>query len=159
MAYFSTPNEVSAMPGYPAPISNERIAAVLTGQNWTYETDEDGDLCGGWDGHMFYFLRMGANKEIFMVRGRWEARLPLGMGSQLLPVLNEWHLTHFFPKAVVVDFPDDGNSRVFTEVTVDCEHGISDEQLLLHINAGINSALGLFEELEKRFPGLGTAGQ
>ena len=154
MGYFATPVEASAAPGRVRPLSSARLAAVLDGQHWRYETDEDGDLRGSWDGHMFYFMRMGQNKEIFMVRGRWEARPPIGLDDQLLPVLNAWHREHFFPKAVLVEFPDDGNARIFTEVTIDCESGISDEQLLLHIRAGINASLGLFEELDKAFPGL-----
>jgi len=156
MGYFATPNESSAAPGRLAPLSAARITGALDSRSWNYETDDDGDINGNWDGHLFYFLRMGENEEIFMVRGRWEARIPLGMDPQILPVLNTWHKEKLFPKAVLVDFPDDGNSRVFTEVTIDCEHGISDEQLLLHIDAGINTALSLFKKLDEAFPGLQT---
>jgi len=156
MGYFATPNESSAAPDRLAPLSNARITGALDSRSWNYDVDEDGDVNGNWDGHLFYFLRMGENKEIFMVRGRWEARPPIGMDAQILPVLNSWHRDKLFPKSLLVDFPDDGNSRVFTEVTIDCEHGISDEQLLLHIDAGINTALSLFKRLNETFPGLQT---
>lgn len=142
------------MPGRVAPLSAQRICSALDGQGWRYKTDEDGDVSGSWDGHMFYFLRLGGDKEVFMVRGRWEARPSSDLAPQLLTVMNTWHREHIFPKAVLVDFPEDGNCRVFTEVTIDCEHGVTDKQLLLHIGAGINTALSLFKELDKAFPGL-----
>jgi len=154
MGYFATPNEFSAAPGRVTPLSPERITAALDRRDWHYDVDEDGDINGNWDGHIFYFLRLGEHEEIFMVRGRWEARLPLGMDDKVLPVLNTWHREKLFPKALLVDFTEDGNSRVFTEVTLDCEHGVTDEQLLLHIDAGINTALSLFKVLNENFPGL-----
>ncbi|MCL2782685.1 MAG: YbjN domain-containing protein [Propionibacteriaceae bacterium] len=157
MAYFTQPSESGVTPGRVAPLSAERIAAALDSQNWRYETDDDGDLSGSWDGHMFYFLRMGQDKEIFMVRGRWEARPSLDLNPQIMQLLNTWHREHLFPKAVLVDFPEDGNSRVFTEVTIDCEHGVTDQQLLLHIGAGINTSLSLFKELNSTFPGFQDA--
>jgi len=156
MGYFATPNESSAAPGRVAPLTPERITSALDSRGWNYDIDDDGDVNGNWDGHLFYFLRLGQSEEIFMVRGRWEARIPLDMGEKILPVLNTWHKEKLFPKAVLVDFVDDGNARVFTEVSIDCEHGISDEQLTLHIDAGINSALQLFEQLNENFPGLQT---
>lgn len=154
MGYFAQPTESGAAPGRATPLSTDRIAAALDSQSWNYETDEDGDIRGSWGGHVFYFLRMGRDNEIFMVRGRWEARPPSDLAPRLLEWLNVWHKEHLFPKAVVVDFADDGNCRVFTEVTIDCEHGITDEQLLLHIRAGLESSLNLFEEIDKAFPGL-----
>jgi len=156
MGYFATPAEATAAPGRVSPLTPERITAALDSRQWNYDTDEDDDVNGNWDGHLFYFLRMGQNQEIFMVRGRWEARIPLDLAAKVLPALNDWHKEKLFPKAVFVEFPDDGNARVFTEVTIDCEQGISDEQLMLHIDAGINTALQLFEELDKQFPGLQT---
>jgi len=154
MGYFATPAQVSAAPGRATPLTLERITTALDSQGWRYATDEDGQVYGGWDGHNFYFLRMGRNETMLMVRGRWEARLPLGMDNSVLPVLNDWHQEYFFPKAFLVDFPDDGNSRVFTEVTIDCAHGITDDQLLTHIHAGIDMSLALFKKLNEAFPGL-----
>ena len=142
------------MPGRVTALSSDRIAAALDSQGWHYEVDEDGDIRGSWGGHMFYFLRMGRDREVLMVRGRWEARPTIEQGFEMLPWLNTWHRENLFPKAVVVDFPDDGNCRIFTEVTIDCEHGITDEQLMLHIRAGLQSALSMFEEANKAFPGL-----
>jgi len=137
-----------------APLSLERITSALDARDWDYEIDEDGDVSGNWDGHLFYFLRMGEREEILMVRGRWEARIPLNWDDKVLPVLNSWHRDKLFPKAVLVDFAEDGNSRVFTETTIDCEYGITDDQLLLHIDAAINTTLSLFKVLDEAFPGL-----
>jgi len=151
---FAKPPEATDAPGRASRLTPQRIAAALDSGNWSYNIDDEGDANGTWDGHTFHFLRMGAEDDIFMVRGRWEARIPLEMGSQILPVLNSWHKEQLFPKAVLVDFPDDGNSRVFTEMTIDCGPGISDEQLASHIDVGINNALMLFKELDRHFPGL-----
>ena len=153
MGYFATPSSVSAAPGRTAPLTQERLTAALDSQNWHYAVGDDDEIYGSWDGHTFYFLRLGSNQTVLLVRGRWEARLPLEM-SQMLPVLNDWHKEYFFPKAFLVDFPDDGNGRVFTEVTIDCGHGITDDQLMTHIHAGIDMALALFKKLNETFPGL-----
>ena len=154
MGYFAQPTDGGAMPGRTAPLTPDRVQAALDSQRWHYEIDEDGDPRGSWDGHMFYFLRVGQHQQIFMVRGRWEARPSIETGVQILPVLNQWHSDHLFPKAHVVNFEDDGNARVFTEVIIDCEHGITDDQLMLHISAAITTSLDLFSELDKAFPGL-----
>ena len=154
MGHFAQPTDSGAMPGRVGPLTTQRLQAALESQNWHFETDEDGDLRGSWDGHMFYFLRVGPSQEIFMIRGRWEARPAISLAETMLPVVNKWHREHLFPKAHIVDFPEDGNSRVFTEVIIDCEHGVTDEQLLLHISAGISTALDLFKDLNEAFPGL-----
>ena len=154
MGYFATPASISAAPGRTVPLSQERVTAALDRQGWHYAVNEDGTVYGSWDGHTFHFLRMGTNQTMFLIRGRWEARLPLGLDAQVLAVLNEWHREYFFPKAFLVDFPQDGNSRVFTEVTLDCAPGISDDQMMTHIHAGIDLALALFKKLDETFPGL-----
>jgi len=154
MGYFAQPTDSGAMPGRVAPLTPARLQATLDSQHWHYEVDEDGDLRGSWDGHMFYFMRVGPHQEILMIRGRWEARPSIETGESMLPLLNKWHREHLFPKAHVVDFPDDGNSRVFTELVIDCEHGVTDEQLLLHISAGITTSIDLFKDLNKAYPGL-----
>ena len=145
------------MPGRVAPLSIERIMTALDSRDWRYEVDDDGDACGSWDGHMFYFSRMGQNKEIFMVRGRWEARPAIDLAPEILVLLNDWHRDHLFPKGLIVKFPDDGILRVFTELTIDCEQGITDNQLMLHISAGISTSLDLFKALADSFPGLQEA--
>ena len=41
---------------------------------------------------------------------------------------------------------------VYTEHTVDYEHGVSDAQLDLHVTGGIASALRFFAELDEKYP-------
>ena len=135
-------------------MTTELLKSTMDKQQWKYIITSSGDLHSAWDGHGFDFMRQGPNHEILIVRGRWEARPSISLHQQILDLLNGWNRDRFFPKAYIVDFPEDGNSRVVTEVVIDCEHGITEEQLKLHILSGITTSLKLFEQLNETFPGI-----
>ncbi|MBK7274508.1 MAG: YbjN domain-containing protein, partial [Actinomycetales bacterium] len=47
---------------------------------------------------------------------------------------------------------DEGQLRVISEHTLDYEHGLTDEQLNLHVNTGIATSCQLWERLNEAFP-------
>lgn len=152
MGFFDKPSDAPLMPGRPEPISKERIMKALDSQEYKYGTDDDGDIWGGWDGNTFWFILLGKAQEILVIRGRWDKRLEPSQRIEVLPTLDDWSRKHIFPKPLTVTFEDDGDLRVFGEVAIDCEHGITDEQLLLHIEAGIKTSLDMFEVVAAQFP-------
>jgi hypothetical protein len=152
MGYFDKPTDAPLLPGRLEPINKDRIMKALDSQEYHYTVDEDGDIWGGWDSNTFWFVLMGRAQEILVVRGRWDKRLDPQQRAEVLPILDDWSRQHIFPKPLTVTFEEDGDLRVFGEVSIDCENGISDEQLLLHIEAGIKTSLDMFEEVAKHFP-------
>ncbi len=132
------------------PLTIARVAERLDARGSVYGTDKDGDLVGRWDSHPFWFITMGAAKEYFQVRGRWARQVPGTEFGNVLLGANAWSESMVWPKLYVRIEAE--QVAVYSEHTVDYEHGVSDEQLDLHITVGIASALRFFAELDERYP-------
>ena len=100
-----------------APLSRDRITACLEARGFNFGIDDDGDVGGVWDGHLFYFFVLGQSGEYLQSRGRWNRVL-----------------------------------GVYAEHTVDYEHGVSDQQVDLHLACSITTGLQLFEHLDESYP-------
>lgn len=137
--------------GSPAPISRERIKQTLESQGWSYRVDPDGDISGGWEHGYFWFLLNGKQEEILIARGTWYPKLTpveLALASQ---VCEEWNRDRLWPK-VYPRINDEGDLLLHAEHIVDYEHGLTDEQLLLHIGTAVNTGGQFFEHLNSVFP-------
>lgn len=133
-----------------APLSKERILARLEANGANCGPDEDGDIGGIWDSHLFYFFVGGENSEILQLRGRWNRQVNQSQYQRLLELANQVNTEQLFPKAYVR--LEDGEVGLYAEHTVDYEPGVSDEQLDLHLAAGIGSSLQFFAEVDKLYP-------
>lgn len=151
MGFFTKPADVGRATPDLAPLSNERITATLDRCGWRYSIDSDGDVGGIWDGHMFYFLRFGKDKEILQVRGRWTRGVDPAERGRLLELVNDWNDGKVWPKAYV-HVNDKGQAHVFAELGVDYEDGLSDAQLERHLRCAIATSLQLFEHLDEQYP-------
>ena len=132
------------------PLTTARIAERLDARGSVYGTDKDGDLVGRWDGHPFWFMTMGREKEYLQVRGRWARQVPGTEFGNVLLGANAWSETMVWPKVFVRIEAE--QVAVYTEHTVDYEHGLTDEQLDLHLTVGIASALRFFARLDDLYP-------
>jgi hypothetical protein len=133
-----------------APLTPERIEAVLKKEGYYYFIDSDGDIGGHWGDHTFYFLRFGEDKEMLQVRGRWHRKIDPAWVAELSAAANEWNTAKLFPKAYVR--VTDNAIEVYGEHTVDYEHGVTDKQLLLQIDCGVQTTLSFFATLDEKFP-------
>lgn len=149
MGFFTKPDAASASPA-PQPLSHDRITAVLDARDMRYAVDDDGDIGGYWDGHLFYFFRMGGDQEYLQTRGRWNRKVGVDQMDRVVAVVNEWNASKLWPKGYVRS--EDGFVGVYAEHTVDYEHGVTDEQIDLHLACGITTALSLFEHLDEQYP-------
>jgi hypothetical protein len=132
------------------PLTIERVAARLDARGSVYGRDSDGDLVGRWDGHPFWFITMGRDKEYFQVRGRWARQVPTSEFGNVLLGANAWSETMVWPKLYVrIEMEQ---VAVYSEHTVDYEHGVTDAQLDLQITGGIASALRYFAQLDEKYP-------
>ncbi len=154
MGFFTKPDAEPTGSG-PQPLTHQRIIDCLDARGLQYGVDDDGDIGGYWDGHLFYFFRMGQAEEYLQVRGRWNRVVP---GDQLAPVMalvNAWNADKLWPKGYVR--LEGGDERpevvgVYAEHTVDYEHGLTDAQLDQHLACGISTSLQLFEHLDEAYP-------
>ncbi|CAM5784677.1 type III secretion system chaperone family protein [Cellulomonas persica] len=140
------------LPGQPAlePLSKERVTACLDARGLNYGIDDDGDIGGYWDGHLFYFFLMGESGEYLQARGRWNRKVAIDQLDALNRHVNEWNATRLWPKGYVRDEGDEVG--VYAEHTVDYEHGVSDEQIDLQLACSVATSLQLFEYLDEQYP-------
>jgi hypothetical protein len=110
----------------------------------------------GIDG-IIWFFTYGNQSEILQVRGIWDGKLSPADLPQALEVINEWNRDRLFPK-VYARVNDEGQLRVISEHTLDYEHGLTDDQLNLHVNTGIATSCQLWERLNEAFPEAAAAG-
>ena len=134
-----------------APLTKERIKATLEASSWSYHVDSDGDIGSGWDHGVIWFFTYGNQAEILQVRGIWDGKLSPDDLPQALDVVNEWNCDRLFPK-VYARINDERQLRVISEHSLDYEHGLTDEQLNLHVNTGIATSCQLWERLNEAFP-------
>ncbi|UZN02686.1 YbjN domain-containing protein [Cellulomonas sp. S1-8] len=154
MSFFTKDTSVPPPPAL-GPLSRDRITAALDGRDMRYGIDDDGDVGGYWDGHLFYFFIMGESGEHLQVRGRWNRKVDVAETPAVLAIVNEWNATHLWPKGYVRT--EDEVVGVYAEHTVDYEHGVSDEQIDLQLACGISTGLQLFEFLDDQYPAAAAA--
>ncbi|QBJ98699.1 YbjN domain-containing protein [Rhodococcus sp. ABRD24] len=136
-----------------APLSQERIKAALKRAGWSYCVDADGDIGVTWVYGSFHFLINGDSGELLCVRGFWHGKVEESEYLRALKVCNAWNFEKLWPKAYV-ERDDEGVLRLHAELSVDYEHGLSDDQLLQHLACAIDTSMTFFERVNKRFPEL-----
>ncbi|MFC0645223.1 YbjN domain-containing protein [Cellulomonas phragmiteti] len=152
MGFFTKDTSGPTTPAPPAlgPLSRDRVTAALDSRDMRYGIDDDGDVGGYWDGHLFYFFLMGQHEEYLQVRGRWNRKVGVDQLPAVLEIVNEWNASHLWPKGYVR--AEDDVVGVYAEHTVDYEHGVADEQVDLQLACGISTGLQLFEHLDEAYP-------
>jgi hypothetical protein len=114
--------------GHLLPLSNELIISVLEARGFSHQLDNDGDVCGNWQGNLIYFFRIGDRHEMLQVRTLAATVFGIEGVSRLYEFCNAWNHDRLWPKAYV-HVADDGSARVVGEVVADWEHGVTVAQL------------------------------
>jgi hypothetical protein len=128
-----------------SPLTRARVQAYLLGRGYTVGLDDDGDLTGTWDGNRFWFILTGADDEVLQVRGRWQRTLPSSRRTATLLAVNDWNRERIWPKVYLRE--DDDRIALFTEVSVDLEHGVTDDQLAQLVACGLGTGVQFFAAL------------
>ncbi|MFC8190133.1 YbjN domain-containing protein [Cellulomonas sp. NPDC057328] len=155
MAFFTKPTDIPDAPTPLAPLTQERITETLERREMRYGVDDDGDIGGYWDGHLFYFFRLGDNGAYLQVRGRWNRPVPVSELDAVTRLVNEWNAERLWPKGYVR--AEDAHVGVYAEHTVDYQHGLTDDQLDTHLACSISTGLALFEHLDEAYPEIAAA--
>lgn len=147
---------VPARAGAPAqlvPLTLSVVTAVLDDLEAKYFVDGDDAVGGVWENGYFYFFLLADDGEapVFQVYGQWERALPAELYPQAAVFANEWNAERAWPKAFVRSLDDD-SVGLYGELTVDFGPVVTHEQLDRAVNAGLSSALALFDEAALTFP-------
>ncbi|MCD4549491.1 MULTISPECIES: YbjN domain-containing protein [unclassified Schaalia] len=132
---------------FPA-LSQERIIQLFKQKNWRYYIDNEGDLGGMWEDNTFHFMLRGEKKEILVVSGRWHNNCPFEKLEQIRELIINWHRGKLWPKCYH-RIDDEGRIRLYTEVSVDYEHGLTDKQLEQHIDCALGTSGQFFSMLDE----------
>jgi hypothetical protein len=132
------------------PLTRERVEAYLVDRGYSVTFDEDGDITGTWDGHRFWFMLVGEEHEVLQVRGRWRRTLPYARRTAALLAVNDWNRERIWPKVYLRDEED--GTALYTEVSVDLEHGVTDDQLAQMIACGLGTGVQFFSALAGLVP-------
>ncbi|PZR55554.1 YbjN domain-containing protein [Xylanimonas oleitrophica] len=135
----------------PAPLSLERVVRWLEDSDFAYFTDSDGDVGGLWQGRLFYFLVLGEHEEVLQVRGQWHRDLTIERLEEILEICNAWNAERIWPKTYV-RVRDNGTVVVCTDVTVDVEQGVTDDQLDQLLQCGLSTGTMFFDHLDAEYP-------
>ncbi|WP_265523301.1 YbjN domain-containing protein [Oerskovia flava] len=135
----------------PTPLATSRVIEWITDSGYNYFVDSDGDVGGLWHGRLFYFLLFGPREEILQVRGQWNRDITIERLEEVLELCNEWNADRIWPKTYT-RVRDNGMVQVFTEVTVDLEHGVSDDQLDQLLQCGLSTGSMFFDALDEQYP-------
>jgi hypothetical protein len=143
-----------ALPGDPTagelgqlrPLTAELIVSVLDARGFTHRTDDDGNICGNWQGNLIYFFQIGERREMLQVRAMTAPVFDVEQVPRLHEFCNSWNHDRLWPKAYV-HVADDGTARVVGEVVADWEHGVTVAQLDQVMICGIATGCQLADAL------------
>ena len=154
MGYF-TKDGARTGTGAPTPLTQDAIKAVLDGWDAHYAVDDEGDIGGYWDGHLFYFFQGGQEGTVLTVRGRWGRRVGSDELGPMTALLNAWHDDKIWPKAYAR--PEGDDLGVYGEVSTPLGAGVTGDQLKDLISCGLATTLQLFEHLDEQYPAAAAA--
>jgi len=141
-------NSGASSPEAVRPLNRERVEAYLESQKYTVRVDDDGDLFGLFNDQPFWFVLMGEQKEILQVRGRWRHSVDEGRGVEVAQIVNDWNRDRIWPKTYTRS--EDGEIFIYSEVSTDFEHGVTDEQIAQTLACGLATGVQFFEHLAER---------
>jgi len=133
------------------PVTRARVIEWITDYGYSYFVDSDGDVGGLWHSRLFYFLLFGAQTEILQVRGQWNREITIERIEEVLDFCNDWNTDRIWPKAYF-RVRDNGMIQVYAEVSVDLEHGATDDQLDRLLACGLSTSAMLFDTLDGLYP-------
>ena len=152
---------VPADPAVPTPLTRERVIALFKKRDWRYFIDSEGDLGGIWDDATFYFFFHGEMKEIFWIHAQYPGTVDAGRLGVVRDVLEDSHRRRPWPMAHY-RIDDGGDIRVYAENAVDYEHGVTDDQLDLHLSCAISTIGSAMADVRSRLgmsdPASGSGG-
>lgn len=128
-------------PEQTSPATVARVAAALGASGYVTRT-EAGAVHGRWDG---YEMSITLEDGRVVIGGRWGRHVPEAMRAGLLVSLNDWHKGRWWPVAAA--YEEDDGLTVRTRFVVEAAEGISNEQLIASLGAGLRATVDMLKFL------------
>lgn len=134
------------------PLSQELLGEIFKSLDLRYFIDDEGDFGSIFDDNQFYFFFQGVQGEVLTIQARWHKAVAMDDLDELRVALNEWNRDKFWPRAYH-RVSDDGQIRVFGDLSVDFEPGVTPNQLEQTLRCVVATSTQLFASLADRFGG------
>lgn len=132
-------------------MSQERLVRLVESRGWRCQVDGDGDLVLRAGEDLISFMLRGEHAEVLNVLGQMVEDLPMSRLDEARFAIEEWHREHLWPVCFWRDNEDAGLTfTIGASVTVDWEPGVTDEQLLQHLDYGVLTCARAFEDFRNR---------
>ena len=128
-------------PEIPTEVTLARIAVALGANGYVTRTEKDA-VRGRWDG---FEIEIRIEDGRVLLEGHWGHRVDEVMRGVLLVSLNDWNKGRWWPSAATVE--EDGEITVATRFVLDAAAGISNEQLLAGLGAGLRATVDMLSFL------------
>lgn len=135
----------------PSKMTQPRIKAWCTAEDFVYFTDSEGDLGGFWNNRLFYFLLFGERDEVLQIRARWNREANIERLEEILDLCNAWNTERIWPKTYARVL-DNGTVNIMAESSFDLEQGVTDAQLARLLSCAVGTATLFFDEVDAHFP-------
>lgn len=122
-------------------LSRDRVAAILEKNDWSFGTDDDGDLIGTWDDTPFWFVLTGQQKEILQVVCQCRKTFEPNQLLDLQRALDDWNRDKIWPRAYFRTRPQTGALVIFGDVAIDYEKGVTDDQIEQQLHCAIDTGV------------------
>lgn len=139
--------EMRSLPAVLAPVTLQRIGAVLDLLDVRYLSDGAGNLMAMWERHAVLFALEGPDDEILVMRARPHATVPPDWADRAYRVVNEWNHTRRFCKAYMGDPTERGQLPIYAEVQVPLGAGVHEALLMELLTTGAAASSGFVDWL------------
>lgn len=119
-----------------------RVAAALAARGYTTRSAAD-RVSGMWDGFAFGFALEG---DTLVVTGAWGHELEDSHQPAMLLAVNDWNRDHLWPVCFTCPAPE-GCVTIGTRFVVPAGAGLSNEQLIAHLDCALRAGVGFFQAL------------
>lgn len=135
----------------PTLLTQERISAWFKEQGFHFFIDSDEDLGGIWHSRVFFFFLHGEASEILQVRSQWNREVTIERIDELLTFCNSWNTERLWPKTYL-RVRDNGMIQVCAEMSIDLEHGVTDDQLGVQLRSALSTQTAFWSSLDELYP-------
>lgn len=156
MGYFTKDGTANSDAAELVPLSADGIRSVLDTWDARYGTDDDGEIGGFWDGHLFFFSCQGDGAALH-VRGRWTRALDPEHRGTVAALINTWNTDKLWPKAYFRE--EDATLGIYGEFSTPLSNGATQAQLDDLMSCALGTTLQLFKELDEQFPAAAAAAE
>ena len=134
----------------PSPVTDERILRWLKDENYSYFLYSDGQIGGFWGLSTLAFVT-SEEKSRLLVTGSWYRQANIEHLPDILKTCNRWNIEHIFPKAYT-RVRDDGSVHIRGQFIINTEHGLTSNQLSVHLERSVDSICQFFSYLDNQYP-------